>query len=298
MQVRQALHHAGDIGILRWEGPLRSLGSIEGSKRFAIRGYLPSSLPQVDVRLMIMRLKSQRILGQALIGQLALFTDCNSKLVDIRASAALEFVDSLIDEVVLASPRLAIIRTLAPKASWQEALTHIANQDESLMIESVRERLSAGGRPWAKPACLVQARLKMERTCPNAQNIVVMRVPGLLGAHPKESLDRLVRAAAMRLGRAWEEVSADSVLECAQWQHSLDAEGNPSGRIFLCLQSADEVGQVKSSLAGAVVSLGAEPRLLSVEPFVQMSKNDNAGHGSRSHGRPRNAGKAGNRANQ
>ena len=113
-----------------------------------------------------------------------------------------------------------------------------------------------------------------------------------------ESLDRLMRAAAMRLGRAWQEVTAESVLDRAQWQHCLDAEGNPSGRILLCLQSEAEVEQVKSSLAGAVVSLGAEPRLLSVEPLVHTSKNDSAGPGSRSQGRQRNAGNAGNRTSQ
>ena len=129
-----------------------------------------------------------------------------------------------------------------------------------------------------------------KRSCANAYKIVQIKVPGLLGAQPKESLDRLMRAAAMRLGRAWEEVPSDTALKCAQWQHCLDLEGNVSGRIFLCLESPAEAEQVKTSLAGAVVSLGAEPRLLSIEHLVHSSKNGVPGRGSQSHGRAQNAG--------
>ena len=277
MRVRQALYQLGDIGITRWEGPIRSLGSSDHCRRLALRGYVGPRLAPVDVRLLIMRLKREEVLREALIGQLSLFSDSNSKLVDMCSCEVLALVDSLIDEVVVASPRLAIIQTLATKAAWQDVLTRVAAEDESIMIDGIRDRMSAGGRPWVRPACLVPPRgigQMLGRSCANAHKIVQIKVPGLRGAQRKVSLDRLMRAAAMRLGRAWEEVPYDTALKCAQWQHCLDPDGNVSGRIFLCLESPSEAEQVKISLAGAVVSLGAEPRLLSIEHLVHLTKTE------------------------
>ena len=182
--------------------------------------------------------------------------------------------------MVLVSPRLVVVQTLATQAAWTTRLTSIAQRGPDELIEMVRVRPSAGGRPWARPACKV---LDPPRATASRAGVLlgkpsaVLRVRGPLGPSPREALGRLMSRAAERVGMNWTEVAADGPVGPSQWHHRLNHRGEVSGRMVVELSSDDELRFVVAALTDAVVNLTGTPTLLEVEAIDSGAGNARVG---------------------
>ena len=281
LEIRQAVAASAPSAILAWEGPFRSPGSTNGMHRATLFGHVDADLSGLDIRLTIMSLRALRPLSGTLIGRHGLFADPASRLIDFRSVAALVEVEDLVDEIVFASSRLAVVSTMAKKAEWTDKLTAIASADAEEAIEMVRNRPSAGGRAWAKPACRVATppqTLAARAGVVCGRPTALFKVRGPFGPRPHEVLGVLMQRAAERVGMAWVEVAADAPLSPAQWHHRLNHRGVVSGRMALCLASDAELRVVVDALADAVVDFVGSPTLLTMEALYAQG-NSQVGRG-------------------
>jgi len=282
LEIRRAVAAKAPAVVLAWEGPFRSPGSTTDGRRATLLGHFAADLSDLDLRLAIMSLRALPQLAGVLAGRRGLFADPGSRLLDFRSAETLGEITDLADEVVLASPRLAVVRTLSTQAEWTARLTAIAAGDADEAIEALRTRPSAGGRPWAKPACrlatLPQWLAAGAGAVPGAA-VVLLRVRGPFGPHPCEALGALMRRAAERVSMAWTELPADGPIAQSEWHQRFDHRGVVSGRIAFGLGSDEEMRMVESALSDAVVNFTGVPTLLTVEALPGKLGNGRVGRG-------------------
>ena len=143
-------------GIIRWDGPRRSLASQGNEKRVTFAGYFSKGLSsELDIMLNVGILKSKRELKGITIGSRSLFSNQASLLLGMRHPSALEGVHDLLEQAVFVSPRLAAITTSRQAEEWAARVTRLMTEDPLMSIEKLRFRKSLhGGRPWVKPELL------------------------------------------------------------------------------------------------------------------------------------------------
>ena len=203
LATRRVLAGTNLAGLLRWEGPLRSFGSSQLSRRICFRGYFEArTVTALAVQLHIKTLKSQPGLGTALIGSQSLFTDPSTLLAEIPNVGAATEIASLADEIVLASPSLAILHTSCSQIRWEEALTELLQNTPEYAVEKLKWRQSRhGGRPFAKPVAL-DVRRERTRASLAARNAAtdtgeaaltsIITVNGALGADPLALMKKIM----------------------------------------------------------------------------------------------------------
>ena len=234
---------------------------------------------------MVARLRGSPALSAALIGRVSLYVDPAAYLADLRSVDTLLDFRHLTDEVVLASPRLALVGTFASQDLWIEGLTAAAGRDEASAVEALRNRPSEGGRVWARPACVLpalasttEARFGILPLHPT----LVLQVKGPWGHRPEDAFRQLLSRAAERAGMGWHEVSADVILTPGSWQHRLDHRGGLSGAIALALSTPAELDDAAAVFEDAVVVMADAPRLVSVSQLLpQGNRRRGAGPPSR-----------------
>jgi hypothetical protein len=125
LAMRRAVAPIRLPGLLGWVGPRRGLGSKGRAQRSVLAAYFDkATVTELDLHLYIRILKETDGLHDTLVGSHLLFTDSSFLLVDVDDPQALKSVAGLIDEVVLASPKLANIRTT--KAATVDDAAHQA----------------------------------------------------------------------------------------------------------------------------------------------------------------------------
>ena len=155
VRTQKALAASNLAGLIEWDGPRRSLGNKAVAPRCAFVGYFQrTQVTDLDIHLNISILRKSRTLQTALIGSRSLFVNGAALLIDVGEPQALSKASELMDEVVLVSPRLALATTSKPVQEWATHMTEQFQQDPLAAISKVRQRVSKGGRPFAKPYLL------------------------------------------------------------------------------------------------------------------------------------------------
>ena len=160
-----------DLPILSaWQGPLRSLGSTRLEPRTCFIAYCNENVPRLDLRLAMESIRRKVVSPGLLIGAQNLFAEDDALLFDIQSPAALASFSSMIDEIVLASGRLAVGKTSTPAERWCDALTETLEDSCGVPISSVRYRSERhDGKIFAKPRLLPrQLRQSRQRQAPAA----------------------------------------------------------------------------------------------------------------------------------
>jgi hypothetical protein len=119
-------------GLIGWEGPRRSLGTRGEDRRSVFVGtFMAPMVSELDLRLYIKALQNRDGLAGVLVGSRSLFNDKSTFLVDMGHPRAIAAVSNLVDEVVLVSPKLAIMSTSKSAEAWCSTLTEQFKVDPS-----------------------------------------------------------------------------------------------------------------------------------------------------------------------
>ena len=204
--TRRTLASLGFGGLIGWEGPCRSLGSNSACKRIRFSGYFdPVQVSDLDVQFCVTTLLNMESMRGVLTGSANLFANPSSMLADVANPACLTDYGDLIAEVVLSSPRLAVLRTSASTQMWIDKITEQTRRDPEKAVTRVRFKPSQhGGRTFARPALLestvrsAKAAAKSSRREGTAtgidsefNSIVVIRGP--YGGHPLNMVHMLMQ---------------------------------------------------------------------------------------------------------
>ena len=125
-----------------WVGRVHSAVSVVvwDSNVFSKEGTTP-----LDVKLYVRSLKETPGLETVLIGSRSLFQMTSAVLADMNGARSIVKALHFIDEVVLVSPRLALLQTSTPSATWAQFITSQKEQDPEDAIEKLRFRKSQNG---------------------------------------------------------------------------------------------------------------------------------------------------------
>ena len=256
LMIHKALLGAELPGLLRWDGPRRSLGTTASQKRICFTGFFdPSIVSELDIRLYIMILRSREALNLSFIGNRALYANQASMLVEFRLPLTCMKCRDLCEEIVLVSPKLAAIMTSKPAAEWASRLTKIAKEDPSAMIDKVRFRTSRhGGRPWAKPQTLRPPKQHAGR---DEELCVSLSVQNFNSMDPNRSLESILQRIGETLGASLQKCEHGMPLKPFHWRAIYRDDGAWAGNITIMCRSATDIQSLVHRIHGCgIVSAG------------------------------------------
>ena len=299
-EVHKTLLNVQLGGFIGWEGPRRSLGSKGPQTRSVFTGYFDKRyVSALDISLYVRKLCSVAPLQRALIGSRSLFTAETSLLIEMGEPGSVLAVLELVDEVVLASPRLAIVITSKSADIWATHLTDQYNQDPLGAITKVRYRQSQGGRPFAKPGLLDSsmnvARARATASSTNQRSaIAVIEIQGMVVIQELVTIQGLMDRVAEMLATNLTHNDGAITLNPNEWKALRDHHGRWDGRIQLEMGSQDRLNDAFSKLHGAGVEVNGMCHTMEVEnPHGCLERQALPEHPSTYWGQPRKFGKRG-----
>jgi hypothetical protein len=264
-------------GLISWEGPRRSLGSRGVDRRCVFIGTFEASrVSDLDLRLYSKALQGIEGLQGVLIGSRSLFSDRSSYLVDMGHPRAISEVVSLIDEVVLVSPRLAIMITAKSADTWSQRLTDQFKADPLVAIEKIRSRVSRnGGRPWAKP-CLLQnhmraakSRMATSKSAGASAARVELRsciaVQGLTMSRANSMITSLMQRVSEVLGLPLRHCADVAAMRPHDWAVARNPKGDWAGRILIESETPREVQDLFNRIHGSSIEVNGMSYALEVD---------------------------------
>ena len=239
-------------GVIRWDGPRRSLASQGNEKRVTFAGYFSKGLSsEIDIMPSIGILKSNRELKGETIGSRSLFSNQASLLLEMRHPSALEGVHDLLEQAVFVSPRLAAITTSRQAEEWAARVTRLMTEDPLMSIEKLRFRTSLhGGRPWVKPELLektirssiAQAESVNSLTASVTNELSCLLVVGCAAtADPSTLIAALMRKVTSTVGATWQRSQESTRVRPGTWRELNDATGQRCGKIQIHTTHVREV---------------------------------------------------------
>ena len=274
VKTQRALRGATVSGLIRWEGPVRSLGSQGTHRRVTFRGYLSrAATTPLEVQLCILSLRRKPDLKNVMIGSQALFSDSSALLADIRHPATASRIADLCTQLAFVSPRLVLLHTSLPKEVWELSLTELVREDAEKAVERIRWRRSSHDRVWAKPLALdAQVRAAQARARPRQNNSIendpelssMIVIRGILGADPGRLITELMTSIASRTHLRLCRGESESSLRSGQWRQLVDGAGQCTGSVRIVLATAAEVQTLVTEINASSIQVNGHIQYVEV----------------------------------
>ena len=181
----------------------------------------------------------------------------------------------LVDEVVLASHRLAIINTTKSTELWRDRITAQIKSDPRTGIQGLRFKKShTGGRAFVKPEMLMpqlrsgQARETRNRATQQKQQdmlLSTLTVEGVTSGSPDAVLFTMMNAASSKLGIKLNHSTSTNLLRPHGWAESRDANGVWDGRVLFMAESTAQLQTAFALLHGQGLEVEGMSYALEVE---------------------------------
>ena len=275
LATQRALNESDLRGLLVWSGPLRSLGSVSDNQRSSFVGHFDGSIvSDLDVQLYMKMLRQSPTLQGALIGSRGLFTSEAALLADFGNVRSISEETHFLDEVVLVSPRLALLTTPHDSRYWGGTLTRQLRSDPTSAIKGIRYRPSKGGRPWAKPAALpiqiqnarAQAALRNAHTTATMehQHRCAISITEIPTGMPDDLLQVIVQHVSDILGLPLQRNDDLNAMRVYDWQPLQDPLGRWRGGLVVQCSNQQETRTLHDRLQGNCIERNGTPCILEV----------------------------------
>ena len=178
----------------------------------------------------------------------------------------------MLDEVLMVSPRLAVLHTAASKEAWEGLMTSQLTSQPDKAITIIRWRRSQhGGRPWAKPLmCDAQVRGITTTTRERAagrgsEELCQLRLTlaGPLGSDPNGLCNKLMEEVAKKTAQ-WRRVPNEENLGPLTYVTTVDAEDKWLGSIVLRCESGQMAAALTTCFDGAAIQVNGARSVLRV----------------------------------
>ena len=283
LMVHRALMTTQLRGLLNWDGPVRSLGNKADDLRVAFTGHFDEKEVNVlDLKLYVRILRARPGLDQAIIGSQSLFIEQAAVIVDFGHPRAFIGNEEMIEEMVLVSPRMALMTTPRQADDWCQLMTEQFRSDPLSAITRIRFRDSRGGRPWARPVALpgqikaTRARARPQTASAKEQAKQQLRTTVTISSMAtgrKEELQACIMDhISAVIQKSFQRSTSDSPLRSYEWKPILDELGEWRGAIeFECVWQ-EEVNMIYSKMQGSGIELQGTCCILEFENlFMQLA---------------------------
>ena len=268
LQAQKAVHQAQMPGLVRCEGPLRSFATTNTDQRFLMKLFFSPEVTSLHMDMYTSHLRTHQVLSQMALGSEALFADPTALRLEMTSPEMIPQVNSMLEQIVMVSPRLALAHTQHTAEEWARVLTAMHHFDPARTIPLITWRRSHQ-RPhiFAAPDRLqTQAnaeRLEMmdreRRPSPLRQyrrDLVTIEVRGTMGPDPDQLLAALVTEMGKTLGRAMVHGRKEMGLEPSQFWARRDATGAWTGTMVVLLPGVEDAVALHGVLEGGTVQVG------------------------------------------
>jgi hypothetical protein len=249
--------------ISEWHGPTRAASTSKDGKRIVYTGNLTGEGAWA-ARVSLMQVKEYMDM-EATVGLHSTFGNKESILVDITSAEAAYKIQELVEDAVLVTPRLMLVRSAASEAQWQTKVSEIFAHNDNAYVERVRYRPSTGGGCLAEAPALKEQkdRKRYEAKGSNGKELqMVLRLGGeFIGARAGEAKDymKLVGEAAQI---PMQEEPTKDLKEAYQWALMVDARYGWRGDILMKFNTMEEVLDTYANLEGKAISVAGGGRIV------------------------------------
>jgi hypothetical protein len=267
LTIHRALVGSRLPGLTGWDGPKRSLGNKGEDQRITFTVYFNHpDITEIDLQLYISILRRQPDLQGAFIGPLKLYTEPGALLTEFGHTKALTEALESIENIVLVSPRLALVTTSESSEHWCALLTRQLKSDPLGAIMKLRFRPSRhGGRAFAKPEALPcnikQTKAKAAARPPPAADgtahelqstIQISEIPT---GTPDDLLLYIIDQLGAAIGAPFRQKAQQGPLNAYECRPVRDAIGKWTGSIDFKCASQQEHGLLYAKLQGSGIEL-------------------------------------------
>ena len=271
LEIQQLLQNAHTRRPICWERPASSLASTQKARRSTIRGFLPKQgISDLDATLSCKEIRTMISRSDCTVGLRDSYFDRTSLIAELTCWEAIHMVSAWCDDILPISPKLALIRTGVPAATWQGILTRLMKENPGECVLRIKWRPSYhGGRPWATPeatteqlrAVRAQAAIKLQGRSPGIGRDLesTLTLQGNLGPEPVDVLVSLMQAVSAKMGANLARREEGEVLEAGDWcvlYHPGTID--PNGRVRVRLQNADDAKLLQEAIHAQPVVVGGE----------------------------------------
>ena len=254
--------------VVRWEGPLRSLGTAPYDRRALFKVYFEEGTTDLALDVAVRGIKAHKDLGQFLVGNQRLFSDPAALRLEVTAISSLTPVNALMEHTLVVSPKLALmLADGSPQDEWTRRLTELRRNDPENAISAICWRSGHhGGAVWALPEAL-PAQSRADRveagrrrrpigTQAYFADLVSVSIQGSLGPSPNLLLTQILTQIQTAVNQQLQAGQPERALPPYHYSAERDGEGNWSGSFALHLPSDAEIRHICEMLHGAVLEIG------------------------------------------
>ena len=267
LHVRKALANWRPVLAVQWDHHTRSPGSDGGASRLMIHGYLMTQgVTAFDAKMSSLDLQKHVQTLECIVGLLGMCQEVNTLMCELTDAKASFDIKPYCTDILLISPRIALIRTEVTHTVWCQLLSNWARSNPSSCPLKLKWRASQhGGRPWAQAdlterqmlSVRAQAKVKLQGRCPGSNPADLetdIRIPGPLGPDAGMLLRATMVAVATETQATLREVTNQVTLQLGDFV-LLNKPGTdePSGTIRIRLGSIQDAKMLERSIQGCVV---------------------------------------------
>lgn len=262
------------LGNIVWEGPLRSFASNLSCRRVLIQGYMPQDTPSMILSMTIGALRSIPGLKEFAVGSQSLFDDSTSKLMEVSSVHAIMLVKDLLEEAVIVSHRLVLIRTSHTPEDWRERITQTHLQDPDTCVVQISSRESYdGGQLWARPVLLtdkakaLRAKARLDRlpygTSAADRETLQISLNGALGPDPEQLAIHLIHYLQVPLKRVLQVSTIDAPPQREHARLGRHGDGTWNGVLQIRLEKFSETQELHAMSHGGSVNISGSVTMMS-----------------------------------
>ena len=259
LTVRQDLHLASLVHGFEWNGPFRSHGTTEQTRRLRYQVYAPrQSFSTLGAHLLCRDLKLRTALRTTNIGTEALINDLAAKIITMSHISKAQAIDTFATEAIILSPTEMLIDTAHSQKEWERHLSSLRREGQQPPVKEVRWRHDKGGKIWARPRGL-QPGPAIRRPGRLVLGRVFLTIQGADGNVSHEQLSEVMRRVQDHMQSELVQVQTPGrCLKPGQWCIDEDPAGNATGHIEIITNSKEEAKHYQQELASVVVEIRHE----------------------------------------
>ena len=269
LAAQRAVHQAQLPGLVRYEGPMRSFATSNTEQRFLMRLFFSPEVTSLHMGMYTSHLRNHQVLARMALGSETLFADPTALRLEMTSPEVIPQVNSMLEQIVMVSPRLALMHTQHTAEEWARVLTAMHHFDPARTVPLITWRQSHQ-RPhiFAAPDRLqpqaqaerLERMDREQRPTPLHQyrrDLVAIEVKGTLGPDPDQLLAALVTEIGNTLSRAMVHGRQEMGLEPFQFWARRDATGAWTGTVMVLLPAVEDAVALHGVLDGGTVQVGS-----------------------------------------
>jgi len=259
--------------------PERSCLSTKEVPRVVVNLLFPSTMADLDVILVLQRLRTTRLGGDMFYGLKSMYGAEDAMVLEVGSVHSLHHYWTLCSQLVTILKNKVLVYSDAAADAWTSAMDLVLANDAADSLARLKWKTSKfGGRtiatPTATTTALAASRRGGNRRVSLLDHATTITLQGEVGREDGEALVKLMSHVVASTGLGLRPAASPHEPTVGEFVHmaSVDAAAQP-GRLKLLLRDAAEVRKVYAALHGQTVQAGQDYVGIAINNYVVDAKS-------------------------